>query len=176
MQLGDVSQIQMMIDSVSYPIKPIEDVKRPELVYQLLLPNEVKKGKCEIFMGRGLFFNNATQAESDSLRIRFDILPPEALGTLVFQLIPSEPGSYFLELSDKKSLVVAHIPFSETSTETVGNLLPGDYTARVVSDYNSNGLWDPADYIKGIQPERTWIQPGKITVRGNWELKLNWNF
>ena len=54
-------------------------------------------------------------------------------------------------------------------------LKPGDYMVRIVSDVNGNGQWDTGNYEKGIQPEKVVYYMEKVTVRANWDIKVEFN-
>jgi Bacterial Ig-like domain len=46
---------------------------------------------------------------------------------------------------------------------------PGEYEIRILYDDNNNGLWDPGNYSKKIQPEKVITIPKKISIRENWD-------
>ncbi|MEO6734332.1 MAG: Ig-like domain-containing domain [Ferruginibacter sp.] len=46
---------------------------------------------------------------------------------------------------------------------------PDEYELRILFDTNNNGVWDPGDYSKKIQPERA------ITLDKNFTIKANWD-
>ncbi len=48
-------------------------------------------------------------------------------------------------------------------------ILPGEYSFRILYDTNGNGVWDPGDFRKNIQPEISVFIPEKIGVRRNFE-------
>jgi len=47
--------------------------------------------------------------------------------------------------------------------------LPGDYDLRILYDRNRNGVWDPGQFFKHIQPETVVPIPKKFTVKANWD-------
>lgn len=46
---------------------------------------------------------------------------------------------------------------------------PGEYELRILYDDNNNGIWDPGNYHKKLQPEKAVTLEKKITVRANWD-------
>ena len=46
---------------------------------------------------------------------------------------------------------------------------PGEYKLRILFDDNRNGIWDPGDYSKKLQPEKVITLKEKLGVRGNWD-------
>jgi len=55
-------------------------------------------------------------------------------------------------------------------------LEPGQYIVQIVIDVNDNGKWDGGSYEERIQPEIcTWFRE-PITLRANWENKVNLEF
>lgn len=55
------------------------------------------------------------------------------------------------------------------------DVAPGTYYARLTIDQNNNGLFDPGNYEKQIQPEIVFYYPKKITLRKNWTIDQTWN-
>jgi hypothetical protein len=53
---------------------------------------------------------------------------------------------------------------------------PGDYFVRILYDGNQNGIWDPGNYKKRIQPEIVLDRNWKLNIKANWdnetEIKL----
>ncbi|TAE53396.1 MAG: hypothetical protein EAZ89_07465, partial [Bacteroidetes bacterium] len=50
--------------------------------------------------------------------------------------------------------------------------LPADtYTARVILDADSNGVWTPGSLRTGRLPERIFDDPDKITIRAKWDFE-----
>jgi hypothetical protein len=49
---------------------------------------------------------------------------------------------------------------------------PGEYELRILYDTNRNGLWDPGNFSKKLQPEVVRSLPDKLSVRGNWENEV----
>ncbi|MEP7163301.1 MAG: Ig-like domain-containing protein [Ferruginibacter sp.] len=46
---------------------------------------------------------------------------------------------------------------------------PGDYTIRILYDLNNNGVWDPGNYSKKLQPEKAIQLPQKLGIRADWD-------
>ena len=51
------------------------------------------------------------------------------------------------------------------------NLKPGNYFVRVLFDTNKNGVWDTGNFLKKIQPEKTFHYSEEIVIRKNWVLE-----
>ncbi len=54
-------------------------------------------------------------------------------------------------------------------------LKPGEYFVRLFIDTNRNGIWDPGDLGKRLQPEPVYYFNKKLTLRANWELEETFN-
>ncbi len=52
------------------------------------------------------------------------------------------------------------------------DLLPGEYTQRVVDDTNKNGKWDTGDLPLHIVPENVRYFTNPIRIRANWEVEV----
>lgn len=46
---------------------------------------------------------------------------------------------------------------------------PGEYKLRILYDTNGNGVWDPGNFRKNIQPELVIALPSALNARQNWE-------
>ncbi len=46
---------------------------------------------------------------------------------------------------------------------------PGEYELRILYDSNNNGIWDPGNYAKKIQPEKAVTLDKKLTIKANWD-------
>ena len=75
-----------------------------------------------------------------------------------------------VELSKEKDLIQSRI-VTEPVPILFENLLPGEYTIRIVVDSNRNGKWDTGNLSKLILPEKV-INYGSVRVRPNWDVKV----
>lgn len=46
---------------------------------------------------------------------------------------------------------------------------PGEYELRILFDENNNGIWDPGNYKKKIQPEKALSLDTKLAIKANWD-------
>jgi hypothetical protein len=46
---------------------------------------------------------------------------------------------------------------------------PGEYELRILYDTNNNGVWDPGNYAKKVQPENAVTLDKKLTIKADWE-------
>lgn len=102
------------------------------------------------------------------------IKKPEDHGLLAGSITTSYEN-YFVQLLDKDFKVVESRPANSTSTYAFRNVLPGDYSLRILIDENNNGQWDPGNIHESRLPEpvRLFFHPNVgtevITIRANWE-------
>ncbi len=54
-------------------------------------------------------------------------------------------------------------------------LKPSEYMIRIVSDDNNNGQWDIGNYEQQLQPEKITYYMGKVNVRANWDIKVDFD-
>ena len=47
--------------------------------------------------------------------------------------------------------------------------VPGEYELRILFDSNNNGVWDPGNYTKKIQPEKGITLDNKLSIKANWD-------
>ena len=60
------------------------------------------------------------------------------------------------------------------SVSTFTLLNPGNYQINVLQDENGNGIWDTGSFFSTrIQPEITVLFSNEITIKANWENKID---
>lgn len=102
-----------------------------------------------------------TKRESDygSIRLRFNNLD-----------LSKNPVLQFVQ-EDKivKSVPLTAMEWSQKLFE------PGEYTLRILYDNNKNGIWDPGDFDKKLQPEIVQRIPRKLNIKSNWDNEVEIN-
>ena len=81
-------------------------------------------------------------------------------------------GPFIGELLDTSDKVLTTV-YTEGNTLKFEDLKPQKYGFRLISDSNGNRKWDPADYRKGLQPERVFYAQKTFELMKNWEIKEN---
>lgn len=71
----------------------------------------------------------------------------------------------------QKNQVIRQVPFSHTNKISIPNLLPGDYTFKLVIDENENGKWDPISLETKTLAEQVLLYNDPIKIRANWEIE-----
>lgn len=105
-----------------------------------------------------------------------------ALQTQVQQLQENEIGvlqvnlSYYqrpivLEIFNGKKFIKSLYLNSVEKIE-LNQLIPGEYTFRIILDDNENGKWDTGSFPMEIQPEELHIYSTPVKVRANWEMDV----
>lgn len=54
----------------------------------------------------------------------------------------------------------------------IPRILPGEYELRVLLDTNGNGIWDPGEYRRRIQPEIVIPRKQRLNIRANWDNEV----
>jgi len=112
---------------------------------------------------------------NDSLKLVWKTKEEKFYGTLELKLKFENPsGDYIVQLLDDKENMVRQNIVSNAETIYYDYLYPQTYRVKVVFDKNKNGVWDPGDYLKKRQPEKTLYNAEVITIRSNWDLDLEW--
>ncbi|MCB0769486.1 MAG: Ig-like domain-containing protein [Flavobacteriales bacterium] len=112
----------------------------------------------------------------DTLMVSLGRAAARSLGTLSVNLTGLEGSApYLLQLLDQQQRIVreAALPQGQRRIEWA-RLAPGHFTLRVIADTNGNGHWDPGDWAKRHQPERTWYHPEPVNVRAAWDVVVDW--
>lgn len=113
--------------------------------------------------------------KNDTLVWTFQTFEAEHYGKVKLNVtVPVEGEQYILEIY-KSETVVERFQFNTSTSFTVERMQPGTFSARICTDSNGNGKWDPAFYARHIQPEKVYNLAESITVRSNWEIELDWD-
>ncbi len=100
--------------------------------------------------------------------IRFTTKKQDDYGSVVLRFsnlnLGKNPVLQFLQNEEIKE------SYPLTSLEWKNKMMhPGEYDIRILFDDNKNGKWDPGDYSKKLQPEKTITLTQKLSIRANWD-------
>jgi hypothetical protein len=70
-----------------------------------------------------------------------------------------------------KSNVIREMSIQKANRLVVSNLLPGEYTFKVLLDRNENGKWDPISPETKTLAEEVLLFNDSIKIRANWEIE-----
>ena len=59
-------------------------------------------------------------------------------------------------------------------SDTLTELLPGNYKLRVIDDLDNNALWSTGNIEKKKLPENVYYYPEPIEIKANWDVDINW--
>ena len=153
-----IEGIQYIIDSTR-KIVSIKSKWSAENAYRLIINKDAVSDSANNILAKTDTINFSTKKESDygAILLRFTKLDP----TL-------HPVIQFL----KSDEIVRSIPV--TSKVWSDKLFdPGEYELRILYDTNNNGIWDPGNYSKKIQPEKAITLDKKLTIKPNWDNERN---
>ena len=71
----------------------------------------------------------------------------------------------------QKNQLIRVLNFSNTNQVSIANLLPGEYTFKIICDANGNGKWDPVSVKNKTNPEEVLLFNSPIKIRANWEIE-----
>ena len=73
----------------------------------------------------------------------------------------------------QKNVVIRTASFNETDKISLPDLLPGEYTFKVILDRNKNGKWDPISPKFKTLAEEVLLFNTPVKIRSNWEVEVN---
>lgn len=126
-----------------------------ETAYRLVLPKDAIADTA-----------NNVLAKSDTLKFQTKKEADYGILTLRFSKLDStrHPVIQFLNSSEVvKSVKVTGREWTDRF------FAPGEYELRILYDANNNGIWDPGNYEKKIQPEHALTLDKKLTIKANFE-------
>ena len=145
---------QLSLDSTSKIIS-VNIPWQPETNYVLLIPKDAVQDSA-----------GNTLAKNDTLK--FTTKRTEDYGSVILRFknldISKHPILQFIENENIK------FSYPLIGTEWSNKLFPpGQYDIRILYDSNQNGIWDPGNYSKKLQPEKAVTLPEKISIRADWD-------
>jgi uncharacterized protein (DUF2141 family) len=138
--------------------KKIITLKTPwteETTYRLLIIKEAVTDTLNNLLSKSdtIRFKSKSKSDYGSLLLRFSNL--DTAQHIVVQFLKNEEVV--------KSVVIAASSWSDKLME------PGEYELRILYDSNRNGIWDPGNYSKKLQPEKAITLDKKLTIKANWD-------
>lgn len=108
------------------------------------------------------FFGN----KNDTLSYNLSTRKASDFGFVRFTLVNAK-YPLIVQLTNEKGDVKAEAYTTKPETIDFLNLQPAVYYIRIIHDTNGNGVYDPGNYLKKIQPERV-SHFKEIEVRADW--------
>ncbi len=86
--------------------------------------------------------------------------------------VSSYSNSIIIQVFKGSNVVLEKIVEPSSEKILIPELLPGDYSFKVVRDENQNGTWDTGDLSTRTLPEQIDQYSKATTVRANWEVEV----
>jgi hypothetical protein len=167
--LKDSSKVLIEMDSLPIPVSVAESDMKFRVLSRLYGGRSYK-----LVVLPGAFLNQ-TGATNDSLLIPFSVYKADELGSVSFEISGlREPEDYIFQLLDKNQNVAEELFFRINRTVTFTDLIPGEYSARIILDENKNEFFDPGIPVNSIAPETCYSLQTVLRVRANWEIQQPW--
>ncbi|MBX7183395.1 MAG: Ig-like domain-containing protein [Bacteroidia bacterium] len=157
----DTFSVKVKNDSLSARKFKVYYPWKEEKEYSFLIPPKA----LEDMYGKG----------NDTLKTTFKIKALKEFGNLKLSLkMENGKDACILQLLNEKGVMVREKQVLNGGTIQFPLLNPGNYGLRLLVDANQNGVWDTGKYLHHIQPEKVIIYSGKVEVKANWDLDLDW--
>ncbi len=108
----------------------------------------------------------ATLTKNDTLR--FATKRVEDYGKLLLRFTGLDIKLHPVLLIMQNDVIKSSYPLTANEWSN-GTFSPGEYVLRILYDTNNNGVWDPGNYSKNLQPEKVVGIPQKLSLRANWD-------
>ena len=165
----DEDKIQILNkDSVSVPFTvQINKNKFDVDFYFEVLPND--NYNLDLFPNAIKDFFDST---NDSINYSFKTKSRADYGILKLGIQNVKEFPIIVHLINNKEEIIREINLNSYDDSSVfENLKPGNYYVRIIFDENENGKWDTGNFLKKIQPEKTFHYEEEIIIRANWVLE-----
>ncbi|HEY8734357.1 MAG TPA: hypothetical protein VIL90_07305, partial [Puia sp.] len=155
----NITQYRWSLDSASKKLTLYYTWKegtRYHLILQKDFAEDTLGGK--LFKTDTISFNTKKESDYGNLRLRFRNL-----------VLSRHPVLLFFQ--GDKLLLSYKIGLSMRYNNRLFD--PGEYQIRILYDTNQNGVWDPGDFYKHLQPEIAVPLKKSINVKSNWDNEVD---
>ena len=134
---------------------------QPKKIYQLM-----------IFPGA---FTDIYGKSNDTVKMEFSVNTSEDYGRLIFTFTTAQfEYPYIIQLLNDGKNVVSEKIVDKEDKIFFENLIPGNYSIRIIGDVNYDGKWTSGNYFKKSQPEPLFYFPNPISIRANWDSDFDY--
>lgn len=107
---------------------------------------------------------------NSKMNLMINLRSERELGSLNVKLSQGiEKG--LLQLMQKDKVIAESLLSSKTQNIPFQNLIPGEYSFRLLIDSNQNGIWDPINVKEQKKAESLIYFSTPVKVRANWEVE-----
>ncbi len=163
-----VQKVDTVLKPIDFSWLPVDSIRRKFAIRYAWKPQE----DYELQIDSAAFvsiYERTTHAQTTPFKIKS--LDEYSAMKIVLQEFDSLA---VLQVLDSKETVI-----QTQRAKVKGNLFeylkPSEYFVRLFIDTNCNGIWDPGDLGKRLQPEPVYYFNKKLTLRANWELEEIFN-
>lgn len=173
--LSDTSKIKLLkivndSTKINSKIKLNQDMFNFKKFY--IASNFEQGEKYELIID-SLSFNDFYNFRNDSTNYKFVVNKVEDFGSILLTVTNvTEP--LIVQLLNSNGKVIIERFIEKSTVIDYRNLIPSDYSFRIIYDSNENRKWDTGKYIKHIQPERVLEFNKLIKVIKNWDVEESW--
>lgn len=140
---------------IEIPVENIEDTR-----YTIVIPDST------IFDWNGLY--------NEEIVTKFSTKPLSEYGTLILSFGLLEKQSIILQLINNNDEIIKQDFIASDTSLTYRYLDAGKYKIKAIFDSNSNGKWDPGEYLKKKLAERVIYFGKELDIRANWDIEEEW--
>lgn len=137
----------------------------------LTLDYEIIPGVNYTFIFPDSMFYGIYQTVNDSFIFSTSMKNENELGAITVQInIPGSADHAIAELISSNGDVIRNKIFKGNTRISFKNLIPDQYSIRVVLDENNDGKWNSGSLSEKKQPEKVYYLPEKLLLKSNWEI------
>ena len=78
-----------------------------------------------------------------------------------------------VQLWDKEKFVAQRTVVPNTQKAEFDQLMPAEFTVKLVYDTNANGKWDEGSFYEKRQAEDVYFYPELVKVRSDWDIEID---
>lgn len=146
----------------------------PEYKMHLVIPTRFKEyEKYGLFFPDSVFYD-IYGVSQDTVKQMFVTTEMREYGSLKLSVDFKGNAPLIIQLLDSKNRILITQKLPESGKLEYPYLKPGNYRIKAIADLNNNGKWDTGDYLKKLQPERTYFIEKLINIRANWDVEQTW--
>ena len=182
MTLKDTLQLKANVPLISITSENIKIINRDSISVESTSSINLKnntisvvfpKTEGQTYMIQALpgFATDFFEETNDTLNYNVRTKANSDYGTLSLTLANVEQYPVIVQLTNSKFEVKKEKRVYNADTTIDFDFIdPAKYYIRVIYDENSNGIWDPGNFLAKRQPEKIVYYPSVLDVKSNWSL------
>lgn len=163
--------LYQLVDSVTKPVKfeLVRDSVSPCKAWLKFKSLEETQYVFDLLPGA---MTSVYGLKNDTIEHKFATQKASFYGKLI---VTTDNQAYpiLVQLWDKEKFVAQRTVVPNTQKAEFDQLMPAEFTVKLVYDTNANGKWDEGSFYEKRQAEDVYFYPELVKVRSDWDIEID---